>query len=66
VDLKSMSLEDLEARSIKIRGTIQEAQRQLSGANQQLGQLAHSMILSSPDVNELFAHFQSAEGIPSK
>lgn len=63
---QDMSLAELEDRSIKIRVTIQEAQRQLSNANQQLGQLAHSMILSSPDVNELFAHFQSAEGIPSK
>lgn len=65
-DLASMSVKELEARSIKIRAVLQEAQRQLSNANQQLGQLAHSAILSEPDVNELFAHFQSAEGIPSK
>lgn len=64
--LADMSTDELAARANKIRATIKEAQRQLSNANQQLGQLAHSAILSEPDVNELFAHFQSAEGIPSK
>jgi chromosome segregation ATPase len=64
--ISDMSASELTSRIIKIRGVLAEARRQLSNAQQQLGQLAHSAITSEPEFNEHFARFRSAERIPSK
>jgi chromosome segregation ATPase len=61
-----MSLDELQDRATRLRAALTEAKRQLSNANQQLGQLAHSAIVEAPSINELFARFQSAERTPSK
>lgn len=62
----SMGVEELKTRIINIQSALKDAKRQLSNANHQLGQLAHSDLTSEPSFNEHFAHFHSAEGIPSK
>jgi chromosome segregation ATPase len=61
----SMSVDELETRIRNIKSALADAKRQLSNANQQLGQLAHSDIVSEPQFNESFARFRSAERIPS-
>jgi hypothetical protein len=63
--VSDMSAEELGSRIIKIKSALREANRQLSSAKQNLGQMAHSAILSDPKVNAHFARFQS-ERIPSK
>lgn len=62
--ISAMSAEQLGSRIIKIRSVLRDAKRQLSSATQQLGQLAHSAIVSDPKSNENFARFRS-ERIPS-
>lgn len=64
--VSDMTVEELETRIIKINRALQDAKRQLSNANQKLGQLAHSELTSEPTFNEHFARFRSAERIPSK
>lgn len=64
--VSEMSVQELGARIIKIRSALRDARQQLSDANKQLGQLAHSAITSEPNVDEHFALFKSAERIPSK
>lgn len=64
--VSDMTMEQLQTRATKIRGLIKSAQKQLSNANQELGQLAHSALLLDPNVKERFAQFKSAERIPSK
>lgn len=64
--LASMSIQELNTRALKLKGLVREAQHQLSNANQQLGQLAHSALVSDPHVSGLYAQFKSAERIPSK
>lgn len=60
-----MTVDELETRIRNIKSALADAKRQLSNANQQLGQLAHSDIVSEPQFNESFARFRSAERIPS-
>lgn len=64
--VSDMSVQELRSRVTKIKSALRDAKRQLSNANNELGQLAHSAITSEPDVNEHFAQFKSAERIPSK
>lgn len=61
--LSDMSSEELGSRIIKIKRALKEAKSQLSVATQQLGQLAHSAIMSDPNVNENFARFKQKKGI---
>ena len=63
--LSDMSVDELTSRVIKIRSVLSDAKKQLSSAQQQLGQLAHSDIISEPMSNEQFARFRSAERMPS-
>ena len=63
--VSDMSVDQLTTRIIKIRGVLADAKRQLSNAQQQLGQLAHSDIISEPMSNVHFARFRSAERMPS-
>lgn len=62
--VSSMSVDELQSRVIRIRGALADAKRQLSSAQQQLGQLAHSAITSEPEFDNDFARFRSAERIP--
>lgn len=62
--VSSMSVDELQSRAIRIRGALADAKRQLSSAQQQLGQLAHSAITSEPEFDNEFARFRSAERIP--
>lgn len=64
--VSDMSVQELRSRVTKIKSALRDAKRQLSNANSELGQLAHSAITSELDVNEHFAQFKSAERIPSK
>lgn len=63
--VNDMSVEDLETRIIKIRSALSEAKRQLANASNSLGHMAHSAILSDPEVNVHFARYRSAERKPS-
>ena len=58
--LSSMSVDDLRTRISNIKSTLAEAKRQLANANKELGQLAHSDLVSDSMFNEYFARFRSA------
>lgn len=64
--VSSMSTQELTNRISKIKSALRDAKQQLSNANKELGQLAHSAIVTEPNANEHFARFQSAERIPSR
>lgn len=63
--VSTMSVTELETRVIKIQSALTDAKRQLSAAQQQLGQIAHSAITSEPEFQEQFARYLSAERRPS-
>lgn len=63
--VSDMSAPELETRIINIQSALTDAKRQLSNAQQQLGQLAHSAITSEPMFREQLARFLSAERRPS-
>lgn len=63
--VSTMSVTELETRIINIQRALTDAKRQLSTAQQQLGQLAHSAITSEPMFQEHLARFLSAERRPS-
>lgn len=65
--VQDLTTPQLEDRIQKIKTTITDAENQLANANKELGQLAHSSIMSMPNINEYFTQFlQSAERIPSQ
>lgn len=63
--VSSMSVQDLQARIIKLNSALTNAKRQLAEAQQSLGHMAHSAITSEPTFDEHFARFRSAERRPS-
>ena len=63
--VSDMSVTELETRVINIQNALTDAKRQLSAAQQQLGQLAHSAITSEPEFQDQFARYLSAERRPS-
>jgi hypothetical protein len=63
--VSDMSVTELETRIIHIQSALTSAKRQLSAAQQQLGQIAHSAITSEPKFPEQLARFLSAERRPS-
>lgn len=64
--VSSMSTSELVTRISHIKSALREAQTQLSTAQRQLGQLAHSAITSEPSFDANFARFRSAERMPSQ
>lgn len=63
--VSDMSVTELETRIIKIQTALTSAKSQLSKAQQELGQLAHSAITSEPMFQKRLARFLSAERRPS-
>lgn len=63
--VSTMSVTELETRVINIQSALTDAKRQLSTAQQQLGQMAHSAITSEPEFPERLARYLSAERRPS-
>ena len=59
------SIRQLETKERALKGLLKEANRQLSVAQNELGSLVHTAILLDPNSENYFAHFQSAERIPS-
>ena len=55
--VSDMSVQELTARIIKIRGALDDAKKQLATAQHELGQLAHAAITSDPNVDIHFAQF---------
>ena len=55
--VSDMSVQELTARVIKIRGALTDAKKQLATAQHELGQLAHAAITSDPNVDIHFAQF---------
>lgn len=55
--VSGMGVQELTARVIKIRGALHSAKTQLAVANRELGQLAHTAIVSDPNVDIHFAQF---------